>query len=79
MEYKTIQFEVVETTNPFGWKWVVFLDATESGPGLGLPALTPCWMLNWSSTRCWRTVRTLAAASERAGADRPALAPVRCY
>ena len=36
MEYKTIQFEVVETTNPFGWKWVVFLDATRIRTGIGL-------------------------------------------
>ena len=36
MEYKTIQFEVVETTNPFGWKWVVFLDATRTRTGIGL-------------------------------------------
>jgi hypothetical protein len=35
MEYKTIQFEVVET-NPYGWKWVVFLDATRTRTGIGL-------------------------------------------
>ena len=28
MEHKTIQFEVVQTTNPCCWKWIVFLDAT---------------------------------------------------
>jgi hypothetical protein len=36
MEYKTIQFEVVETTNPYGWKWAVFLDATRTRTGIGL-------------------------------------------
>ena len=36
MEYKTIQFEVVETTNAYGWKWVVFLDATRIRTGIGL-------------------------------------------
>jgi hypothetical protein len=36
MEYKTIQFEVVETTNPYGWKWIVFLDATRTRTGIGL-------------------------------------------
>jgi hypothetical protein len=36
MEYKTIQFEVVETTNPYGWKWGVFLDATRTRTGIGL-------------------------------------------
>jgi hypothetical protein len=35
MEYKTIQFEVVEMTNPYGWKWVVFLDATRTRTGIG--------------------------------------------
>ena len=36
MEYRTVQFEVVETTNPYGWKWVVFLDATRTRTGIGL-------------------------------------------
>ena len=36
MEYKTIQFEVIETTNPYGWKWIVFLDATRTRTGIGL-------------------------------------------
>ena len=36
MEYKTIQFEVIETTNPYGWKWIVFLDATRTRTGVGL-------------------------------------------
>ena len=36
MEYKTIQFEVIETTNPYGWKWIVFLDATKTRTGIGL-------------------------------------------
>ena len=36
MEYKTIQFEVIETANPYGWKWIVFLDATRTRTGIGL-------------------------------------------
>jgi hypothetical protein len=36
MEYRTIQFEVVETTNPYGWKCIVFLDATRTRTGIGL-------------------------------------------
>ena len=36
MEYKTIQFEVIQTANPFGWKWIVFLDATRTRTGIGL-------------------------------------------
>ena len=36
MEYKTIRFEVIETTNPYGWKWIVFLDATKTRTGIGL-------------------------------------------
>jgi hypothetical protein len=36
MEYKTIQFEVIETTNPYCWKWIVFLDATRARTGIGL-------------------------------------------
>jgi hypothetical protein len=31
-----MQFEVVETTNPYGWKWIVFLDATKTRTGIGL-------------------------------------------
>ena len=36
MEYKTIQFEVIQTANPYGWKWIVFLDATRTRTGVGL-------------------------------------------
>ena len=36
MEYKTIRFEVIETTNPYGWKWIVFLDLTKTRTGIGL-------------------------------------------
>ena len=57
MEYRTVQFEVVETTNPYGWKWVVFRMLLELGLGSGLPALTPCRMLNLLSTRHWTADR----------------------
>jgi hypothetical protein len=30
MEYKAIQFEIIQTANPCCWKWVVFLDATKT-------------------------------------------------
>jgi hypothetical protein len=36
MEYKTVRFEVIETTNPYGWKWIVFLDSTKARTGIGL-------------------------------------------
>jgi hypothetical protein len=36
MEYKSIQFEIIETTNPYGWKWIVFLDANRTRTGIGL-------------------------------------------
>jgi hypothetical protein len=36
MEYKTVRFEVIETTNPYGWKWIVFLDSTKTRTGIGL-------------------------------------------
>ena len=36
MEYKTIRFEVIETTNPYGWKWTVFLNATRMWTGIAL-------------------------------------------
>ena len=36
MEYKNIQFDVIQTTNPYGWKWIVFLDATRTRTGVGL-------------------------------------------
>ena len=37
MEYKTIRFEVVERQRIcYGWKWVVFLDATRIRTGIGL-------------------------------------------
>ena len=36
MEHKAIQFEVVQTTNPCCWKWIVFLDATRTRTGVAL-------------------------------------------
>ena len=36
MEYKAIQFEIIEVTNPCCWKWVVFLDATKTRTGIAL-------------------------------------------
>jgi hypothetical protein len=36
MEYKSIQFELVQTTNPCCWKWIVFLDATRMRTGIAL-------------------------------------------
>jgi hypothetical protein len=36
MEYKNIQFDVIQTTNPYGWKWIVFLDANRTRTGVGL-------------------------------------------
>ena len=36
MEYKAIQFEIIQTTNPCCWKWVVFLHATKTRTGIAL-------------------------------------------
>ena len=36
MEYKAIQFEIIQMTNPCCWKWVVFLDATKMRTGIAL-------------------------------------------
>jgi hypothetical protein len=36
MEYKNIQYEVIEMANPYGWKWIVFLDAARTRTGIGL-------------------------------------------
>ena len=36
MEYKGFRFEIVETTNPCCWKWIVFVDATRMRTGVAL-------------------------------------------
>jgi len=36
MEYEAIQFEILQTTNPSCWKWVVFLDETKTRTGIAL-------------------------------------------
>jgi hypothetical protein len=36
MEYKGIQFEIIEVTSPCCWKWVVFLHATKTRTGIAL-------------------------------------------
>jgi hypothetical protein len=34
MEHRDIQFSVVQTANPVGWKWTVQLDATRTRSGV---------------------------------------------
>ena len=36
MDYKAIQFEIIQATNPCCWKWIVFLDATRTRTGVAL-------------------------------------------
>jgi hypothetical protein len=36
MEYRAVHFEVMQTTNPWCWKWVVFLNATRTRTGVAL-------------------------------------------
>ena len=36
MEYKCFHFELVETTNPYGWKWTVFVDSVRTRTGVAL-------------------------------------------
>jgi hypothetical protein len=36
MEHKGIRFEIVETTNPCCWKWIIFLDAIRMRTGVAL-------------------------------------------
>ena len=36
MEYKAIQFEIVQTRDPCCWKWIIFLDATRTRTGVAL-------------------------------------------
>jgi hypothetical protein len=33
MTYKQIEYSVVQTANPSGWKWTVFLDAKRTRTG----------------------------------------------
>ena len=34
MNYKGFEYSVVQTANPTGWKWTVFLDATRTRTGI---------------------------------------------
>jgi hypothetical protein len=34
VDYKEIEYSVVQTANPAGWKWTVFLDATRTRTGI---------------------------------------------
>jgi hypothetical protein len=36
MEHKAVEFEVVQTTNPCCWKWIIFLDAMRMRTGIAL-------------------------------------------
>jgi hypothetical protein len=33
MDYKGIEYNVVQTSHPRGWKWTVYLDTTQSRSG----------------------------------------------
>jgi len=34
VDYKGIEYSIVQTANPTGWKWVVLLDATRTRTGI---------------------------------------------
>jgi hypothetical protein len=34
MDYKGVEYTIVQTANPSGWKWTVFLDATRTRTGI---------------------------------------------
>ena len=34
MDYKGIEYSIVQTANPTGWKWIVLLDATRTRTGI---------------------------------------------
>jgi hypothetical protein len=34
MKYKGVEYSIVQTRNPSGWKWVIFLDATRTRTGI---------------------------------------------
>jgi hypothetical protein len=36
MEYKSVRFEIMQTSDPCCWKWVVFVDATRMQTGIAL-------------------------------------------
>jgi hypothetical protein len=42
MEYKGIEYEIVQTANPTGWKWTVRIDGkrTKTGSSLSRPFAT---------------------------------------
>src|SRR5258708_37490733 len=44
MEYKAMQFEIIQTTNPCCWKWVGFLDSTKARRASHLRVPMPNWM-----------------------------------
>ncbi len=52
MEYKAMQFEIIQTTNPCCWKWVVFLDSTKARRASHLRVPMPNWMPK--TTNRWR-------------------------
>jgi hypothetical protein len=33
MQYKGLEYRIVQTANPSGWKWTIFLDATRTRTG----------------------------------------------
>ena len=39
MEYRGIQYTVVQTANPTGWKWTVSIDAKRTKTGMGFNRL----------------------------------------
>lgn len=36
MEYRAIEYQLVQTANPCCWKWTIFLDATRTRTGISL-------------------------------------------
>jgi hypothetical protein len=66
MEHKTIQFEVVQATNPCCWKWIVFLDATRMRTGIALTRADAALDAELASKKRWSSSGSAEASPIRA-------------
>jgi len=61
--YKDIEYQVVQTASPSGWKWTMFLDEIRTRTGVLIVEHTPSWMRNTRSIEPWRIwIKQLNAA-----------------
>jgi hypothetical protein len=58
MEHKGIEYQIVQTANPTGFKWVVHLDRPKTKTGVASSRKTAIFEAEWAIDKALNDLRT---------------------